>query len=93
LRSVCDVLAEQGLRKESAFSTRFQGRCLQARGLEIALFNQIAHSSETLQQRSRYNENKANIAHQLIMIGEQMERMRQSTTADDSPERLAVGYA
>ena len=93
LRSVCDVLAEQGLRKESAFSTRFQGRCLQARGLEIALFNQIAHSSETLQQRSRYNENKANIAHQLIMIGEQMKRMRQPATADDSPERLAVGYA
>ena len=94
LGRVCDALTAQGLCKESAFSIKFQGRCVQARQIELALLYQIMHNYEQTQLLKRYEEHKANIAQQLIWMGEQMKHMRSTEVkADEHPEHLAVGYA
>lgn len=94
LRDACDSLTEQGLCKESVFGTKFQGRCTRDKQLEIVLFNQIAQSQERSQIRKLWDDNKANIAQQLILLGEQMKLQRDLVNAvPDYPERLAVGHA
>lgn len=94
LSGVCNQMASQGLRKESAFSTKFQGRCMRSRQLEVALFNQIVHTHERLQIQAQYQANKEIVSQQLILLGEQMKLMRQSSArADTHKERLLVGHA
>lgn len=94
LSAVCNVLSTQGLQKESAFSTKFQGRCSRDKQLEIALFNQIAQNRERMQLEQRYNENKLNISQHLILLGEQMKRMVYGASKNDlHMERLVVGHA
>ena len=94
LSRVCDVLSAQGLCKESAFSTKFQGRCTRSRQVELTLFHQIRRNYEQRQIQKQYEENKANIAQHLMRLGEQMKWMHHTTaTLDTHRERLAVGYA
>ncbi len=94
LSSACNHLANEGLQKESAFHTKFQGRCSCQRQLEIVLFNQIAKNQQQMHIQTQYNETKANISQQLILLGEQMKFMRNHAKhLDAHPERLAVGHA
>ena len=94
LHRVCDVLSLQGLCKESAFSNKFQGRCVRSRQMELALFHQITRNYEQTQIQKYYAENKEAIAQQFILLGEQMKLMRNTDAkASLHTERLAVGYA
>lgn len=94
LGNVCNTLAEQGLSKDSAFTTKFQGRCIRDKQLEIVLFNQILRNSEHTQIQKQCEESKANISQQLILLGEQMKLIRNNISRTDTyPERLAVGHA
>ena len=94
LSSACNGLELCGLQKESAFSSRFQGRCNRTGQLEIALFNQITQNQARRQQLVQIEENKANISQQLIWLGEQMQLMRTNAGRGDMyTERLIVGYA
>lgn len=94
LHNICNVLSAQGLCKASACSTKFQGRCVQYRQIELALFHQVTRSYEQTQIYHSYLDNKANIAQQLLLLGEQMKHMRSTAEkAEDHPEHLAVGYA
>ena len=94
LGNACNLLEEQGLSGASVFSTRFQGRCGRTGQLALALFNQIeGYKQEECQQR-QLKETKENIAHQLVLLGEQMQVMRcGEDSADTHRERLLVGHA
>ncbi len=91
--TACNQLAEQGLQKESVFSTKFQGRCSKGGQLEIAIFNQVALYYERMQTERLLQESKANISQQLMLLGEQMKLMRTANSSHDYPQRLIVGHA
>lgn len=94
LGTVCNILEAQGLNKQSSFSTRFQGRCSRTGQLEIALLNQMEQYKRQERQQSQLEENKANIAQQLILLGEQIQLMRVGNNdAEQQSARLLVGHA
>lgn len=93
LGNACNLLEEQGLRNVSAFSTKFQGRCNRARQLELVLLNQLEGAQQRQSQQQQIEERKANIAHQLVALGEQLMVMRAANATDKHPERLLVGHA
>ncbi len=93
LTAACNVLEDQGLGGETTFSTKFQGRCHRTGVLEVALFNQIENYQQQKRRYCQLDENRENIAQELIQLGEQMQLMRQSNNEDSHPQRLLVGYA
>ena len=91
---VCNILEEQGLRKESAFSIKFQGRCTKNRQLELVLFNHIVQHQEQVLLQKEIEMQKVNVAQQLILLGEQLQLMRNNNIKKiEAPERLVIGYA
>ena len=94
LGEACNQLAAEGLCKETVFPVKFQGRCTRDRQIELVLFNQIARNQEQLRIQQQYSENKANISHQLMLLGEQIKMSSNRAQRQDiHPERLAVGHA
>lgn len=94
LGAACNLLEEQGLSGAPVFSTKFQGRCHRTGQLELALFNQMERYKQQESQQRQIEETKKNIAHQLVLLGEQIQVMRcGDDSADDHPQRLLVGHA
>lgn len=93
LASACNTLEERGLSTETAFSSKFQGRCHRTGQLEIALINQMEYYKQQQSYQRLLEENRENIAHQLTLLGEQMQLMRAGTIADEHSQRLVVGHA
>lgn len=92
--TACNVLEEQGLNKQSAFSTKFQGRCSRTGQLEIALLNQMEYYKQQESHQREIEENKENIAHQLILLGEQIQLMQVGDSeTEPNTQRLLVGHA
>ena len=90
----CDAISLYGLQKESVFSTKFQGRCLSARQIEVALFNQILVDQAQEQNQKKKDDVKESIAQQMIWLGEQMQRTRNAVgKIEINKERLIVGHA
>lgn len=76
------------------FTTKFQGRCGRTGQLALALFNQIEGYKQQERQQRQLKETKENIAHQLVLLGEQMQVMRCGDDSMDAhQERLLVGHA
>ena len=93
LSNACNMLEEFGLQKQSAFSTKFQGRCSRTGQLEIALSNQMEYYKQQQSQQTQLEESKANIANQLVLLGEQMQLMRTGNGSYEQTQRLLVGHA
>ena len=94
LGNACNLLEEQGLGCASVFTTKFQGRCGRTGQLALALFNQIEGYKQQERQQRQLKETKENIAHQLVLLGEQMQVMRCGDDSMDAhQERLLVGHA
>ncbi len=91
--NACDCLEEHGLCKESAFSSTFQRRCHHTGQLEIALLNQMEQYKQKQGQQQLQEECREAIAHQMILLGEQIQLMRDGNSVDEHPQRLIVGYA
>ena len=93
LASACNILEERGLSSETSFSSRFQGRCYRTGQLEIVLLNQMEQYRQQQSQLHIMQENRDNIAHQLFLLGEQMQQMREPLNENGSFRRLLVGHA
>ncbi len=93
LAAACNLLENQGFGAEPVFSTRFQGRCSRSGQLKIALWNQMEPYQQQQARQRQTEECKANIAHQLVQLGEQLQHMRVGNAADLHNQRLLVGRA
>ncbi len=92
MTAACNVLEEQGLRTDSAFSSRFQTRCHHTGQLEIALINQMEQHRQQQSHQNLQEERRDNIAHQLMQLGEQIQLMRGDMAVDEHPQRLIMGH-
>lgn len=93
LTEACNILDVRGLSIETAFSSRFQGRCHRTGALEIALINQIEACRQLESRQMAQAEQREVIAHQFIQLGEQMQQMRQISSANVPAKQLVVGHA
>ncbi len=93
LTEACNVLDERGLSTETAFSSRFQGRCHRTGALEIALISQIEICRQQESRQTIQQEQRETIAHQLVQLGEQMQLMRDTSQTDVPAKQLVVGHA
>ena len=93
LTEACNILDVRGLSIETAFSSRFQGRCHRTGALEIALINQIEACRQLESRQMAQAEQQEVIAHQFMQLGEQMQQMRQISSANVPAKQLVVGHA
>ncbi len=93
LTEACNTLEQRGLSNETAFSSKFQGRCHRTAALEVALINQMEWHRQQQSRERLQDERRENIAHQLMLLGEQMQLMRGEPAADEHPQRLIIGHA
>lgn len=93
LAEACNKLEERGIGTETAFNSKFQGRCLHGGRLEVALLNQIEAYKRQQSQQQMEEECRDNIAHQLVLLGEQIQFMRVGEYANPYSQRLVVGHA
>ena len=93
LAEACNLLEERGLSTETSFSSRFQGRCHRTGQLELVLLNQIEQHRQNQTRMQMQQEFMDNISRQILLLGEQMQQMRENHAASDYPERLLIGHA
>ena len=93
LTEACNVLNARGLSNETAFSSRFQGRCHRTGILEVALMNQMENCREQESRKLLQAEQRDLIAHQLVQLGEQLQRMREYSQIAAPEQKLVVGHA
>ncbi len=93
LTEACNVLEERGLSSETAFSSKFQGRCHRTGQLEVSLINQMEWYRQQQSRERLQCERRDNIAHQLMLLGEQIQLMRGEPVLDEHPQRLVLGHA
>ena len=96
LRDACNELEKHGIGAEPKFSIKFQERCFYTEKLEIVLINQIEVFWQQQGQWAQSDEQKTNIAQQLMSIGEQLQCMRVGSLRpmdDISSEKLFIGHA
>ena len=93
LAGACNVLEARGLCAETAFGSKFQGRCHRTGQLELVLLNQMENYRQQQSQWRVQEECRENIAHQLVLLGEQMQLMRAANSVEPHKKRLVIGHA